>query len=175
MNRLLASALLSTGLALTAAPVLAQDAAAPTGKGPQASQRQGGERAAQRHGGDRTERVEARIAQLKTTLKITDAQLPQWNAFADTLRKQAQAGGERMKARQASAKGAKPATAIEQLEQRKAFLAAASARMDELLAAAKPLYAAFSPEQQKIADGLLARHGERGRGGPRQRGGPAQS
>src|SRR3954451_23349317 len=33
-----------------------------------------------------TEHVEGRIAFLKTELKITDAQLPQWNAFADALR-----------------------------------------------------------------------------------------
>lgn len=163
MNRLLASTLLSAGLALAAAPALAQEAAAPAAKEPRAA----------RQAGDRTERMEARIAQLKTTLKITDAQLPQWNAFADTLRKQARAGGERMKARQASTQGAKPATAIEQLERRKAALAAASARMDELLASARPLYAALSPEQQKIADGLLARRG--GRDGHRQRGGPARS
>src|SRR3954467_14986178 len=37
------------------------------------------------------EHVEGRIAFLKTELKITDAQAPQWNAFADTLRANAQA------------------------------------------------------------------------------------
>ena len=34
--------------------------------------------------------VEGRIAFLKTELKITDAQTPQWNAFADALRANAQ-------------------------------------------------------------------------------------
>jgi len=36
-----------------------------------------------------SEHVEGRIAFLKTELKITDAQLPQWNAFADALRNSA--------------------------------------------------------------------------------------
>jgi hypothetical protein len=43
-------------------------------------------------------------------------------------------------------------------------LAASSARLDETLTAAKPLYAALSPEQQKIADELLASRGHRGPG-----------
>ena len=33
--------------------------------------------------------VEGRIAVLKAELKITEAQLPQWNAFADALRENA--------------------------------------------------------------------------------------
>ena len=37
------------------------------------------------------EHVEGRIAFLKAELKITDAQAPQWNAFADTLRSNAKA------------------------------------------------------------------------------------
>jgi len=38
-----------------------------------------------------SERVEARLAYIRTALKITDAQQPRWSAFADTLRKQASA------------------------------------------------------------------------------------
>jgi hypothetical protein len=48
------------------------------------------------------------------------------------------------------------ATAIERLERRQARLAAASARLNETLAAAKPLYATLTPEQQKVADEVLA-------------------
>jgi hypothetical protein len=158
MNRLLISTLLAAGLAVSALPVLSQQEAAPAAKGRQAGERQA----------DRGQRMEARIEQLKTTLKITDAQLPQWNAFADTLRKQARAGSDRMKQARAE-KGAKPApvSAIEQLERRKAHLAEASAGMDEVLATARPLYAALSPEQKKIADDLMAKRGEHGRGGHR--------
>ena len=38
--------------------------------------------------------VEGRIAFLKAELKITDAQLSQWNTFADTIRSNAQRMGE---------------------------------------------------------------------------------
>jgi hypothetical protein len=50
-------------------------------------------------------------------------------------------------------------------------LAAAYTRQSETLAAAKPLYAALSPEQQKIADGLLTprRQGTSRHGGGRPR------
>src|SRR4051794_24648459 len=36
-----------------------------------------------------SERVEARLAYAKTALKITDAQQPQWESFANVLRKHA--------------------------------------------------------------------------------------
>lgn len=158
MSKLLSSMLLSAGIALAAAPSAAQDAT-PAAKEPRAaqpSQRQA--RALP------SERVESRITELKSALKITPAQEPQWNAFADTLRKQARAGDGRVKEHRARAdKGAKaaPVTAIQRLEQRQAFMKEASARMDELLATARPLYATLSPEQQKIADDLMARRGGR--------------
>jgi periplasmic protein CpxP/Spy len=169
MSKVLSSMLLSAGLALAAGPSLAQDAT-PAAKEPRAaqpSQRQA--RALP------SERVESRITELKSALKITSAQEPQWNAFADTLRKQARAGDDRVKQHRVRAdKDAKPApaTAIQRLEQRQAFMKEASVRMDELLATARPLYAALSPEQQKTADALMARHGRGGRDGHREHGGP---
>jgi protein CpxP len=168
MTRLLPSMLLSVGLALAAAPALAQDAT-PGAKDPKAAQKSQRQARALP-----SERVEARITELKSALKITSAQEPQWNAFADTLRKQARAGDDRVKARRASMeKGAKPApmTAIQRLEQRQAFMKAATASMDEVLASARPLYAALSPEQKKTADDLMAKHGGHRRGGDR----PARS
>jgi len=166
MKKLILSTLVSASLAASAAaPALAQTAGA-EGAGPQARH------SAQRHHEQRaarlpSERVEARLAYLKTALKITDAQQPQWDAFADTLRKQARTADERMQARRAQmAEGRKgtPPTAIERMEFAKTRLAASSARLDETLAAAKPLYAALSPKQQKVADELLASRGPRGPG-----------
>jgi LTXXQ motif family protein len=40
------------------------------------------------------EHVEGRIAFLRAELKITDAQVPQWNTFADALRANAKRMGE---------------------------------------------------------------------------------
>lgn len=156
MKRLVLNTLVTATLVATAPFALAQDMR----EAPQARH----EHPQHRHG-ERTlllpsERVEARLAYLKTALKITDAQQPQWEAFADTLRKHAREREARIAARRTQAGPAKHharASAIERLERRQARLAAASARLDEVLTAAKPLYAALSPEQQKIADELMDR------------------
>jgi len=157
MKRLVVSTVLSATLAAAAPLALAQSAAA----GPQArhqAEPQHGARASRMPG----ERVEARLAYLKTALKITAAQQAQWDAFANALRQQAQAMDARIQARRAQmAEGRRDApNAIARLERQQERLAAAAARVNEILQAAKPLYAALTPEQQKIADELLARrHG----------------
>ena len=120
-----------------------------------------------------SERVEARLAYMKTALKITDAQAPQWNAFANVVRKQAQDADQRMQERRAHmAQGAerKRLTAIERLERRQQFLTVALAHSSERLAVQKPLYAALSADQQRVADEVFAPRGQRGghhRGGGR--------
>ena len=166
MKKLILSTLVSASIAAAAAaPALAQTAGA-EGAGPRA--RHSAQRHHEQHASRLpSERVEARLAYLKTALKITDAQRLQWDAFADTLRNQARTADERMKARRAQmAEGRKgtPPTAIERMERAQIRLAASSARLNETLAAAKPLYAALSPEQQKVADELLASRGHRGPG-----------
>lgn len=154
MKRLVVSTLLSATLAAAAPLALAQSTAA----GPQPrhqAEPQHEERASRMPG----ERVEARLAYLKTALKITEAQQTQWDAFANALRQQAQAMDARIRARRAqTAEGRRDApNAIARLERQQQRLAAAAARVNEILQAAKPLYAALTAEQQKIADELLAR------------------
>jgi protein CpxP len=138
-----------------------------------------------------SERVEARLAFARTQLKITDAQQPQWDNFANVLRKQARAMDERFQQRRAaweaaraqngnqsgdaarlqSAQPPRPTvTAIERLERSQQRLAERSARLNEVVAAAKPLYAALSPEQKQTADGMLARHGQHDHGKNHHRG-----
>lgn len=105
-----------------------------------------------------TERVEARLAYLKTALKITDAQQSQWNAFADLVRKNAQDREQRFKswrADQSKRHERQRPNAIERLERAQSVHAEAVARINQTLAVAKPLYAVLSPEQQKVADVVL--------------------
>ena len=116
-----------------------------------------------------SERTEARLAYVKTALKITDAQAPQWDAYANMVRKQAQAADQRVQERRSRMEQAKAAggerkrpTAIERLERRQQFLTNAAARSGELLTVQKPLYAALSPDQQRVADDLFAPRGHRG-------------
>ena len=152
-------------------------AAAPTAGSPDASAtpRAAPERRVMRGA---TERVEARLAYIRTALKITDAQSPQWENFANVLRKHAQTRDQRMKERKAQGPqgGAQrgdfhKASAIDRLERTQQRMAQRSAQLSEVITAAKPLYATLSTEQKQVADGMLARQGGRhgGRGGhPRQ-------
>lgn len=163
MNKLILSTLIAAGLATGASLTMAQ-VGNPAAGAPQ------GQHAHHSHHGKQasslpSERVEARLAYFKTALKITAAQQAQWDAFADVVRKHAKSADERIQARRAQmaqrTEGKRP-TAIEQLERRQERLATASARLNELLAAGKPLYAALSPEQQQIADKALAHRGHGG-------------
>jgi len=168
MNKALAGALLSIGLS-SAFALHAQTGAAPAAP-PQAQQ------GTRHHDGKRgftqpSERVEARLAYIRTALKITDAQQAQWNAFAETLRNQARAADQRMQEfraqREQGAAREKP-SAIARLEREQQRHAESATRINERLAVQRPLYAALSTEQKAIADEVLAprRHGGHfGRGG----------
>jgi hypothetical protein len=106
--------------------------------------------------------IEGQIAYYKTELKINDAQAPQWNAFADALRNSAK------RLQEAVAKNMQPneaLTAPDQMERRIAMLSAQLDAMQPVLAAAKPLYAALSDDQKRIADELMAEHFMTMRGG----------
>ena len=115
--------------------------------------------------------MEARLAYIRTALKITDAQQAQWNAFAETLRNQARAADQRMQEfraqREQGATHERP-NAIARLEREQQRHAESATRINERLAVQRPLYAALSTEQKAIADEVLAprRHGGHfGRGG----------
>ena len=168
MNKALAGALLSIGLS-SAFALHAQTVAAPAAP-PQAQQgtrHYDGKRAFTKP----SERVEARLAYIRTALKITDAQQAQWNAFAEMLRNQARRADQRMQEfraqREQGATRERP-NAIARLEREQRRHAESAARINERLAVQRPLYAALSTEQKAIADEVLAprRHGGRfGRGG----------
>ncbi len=118
-----------------------------------------------------TERVEARLAYMKTALKITDAQQPQWDAFANMLRKQSAEREKRMgewRARMAQSSEQREhrrPTAIERMEREQQFHAAAIRKLNEQLEVERPLYAALTGEQKQVADELLVSHGHRGKSG----------
>ena len=133
-----------------------------------------------------SERVEARLAYARTALKITDTQQPQWESFANVMRKHARAMDQRFQQRRAqgdarTAPGAqrpdpRSVTAIERLERTQQRMADRSTRLNEVIAAAKPLYAALSAEQKQVADGMLSRQGRGGQHRQHHRGmhrGPA--
>jgi hypothetical protein len=116
-----------------------------------------------------SERVEARLAYVRTALKITDAQQSQWEGFANVLRKHARDMDQRIQQRRAEgprAGGPRPqSSAIDRLERTQQRMQQRSARLGEVIAAAKPLYASLSPEQKQVADELLSQRGRGGHGG----------
>lgn len=111
-----------------------------------------------------SERVEPRLAYLKTALKITDAQSKQWNAFADVLRKQAKERDAKVEAMRAQFEADKDKprpelTVIDRMERREKMMTDAAASLSDVLAATKPLYAVLSDDQKQTADELLAHRG----------------
>ena len=112
------------------------------------------------HGGDGMgmmpfDHIEGRIAFQKAELGITDAQLPQWNAFADAMRN----GAKGMQTAMATAMQAgMPATAPARMD---AMVQMMSAHLDAMKAtttASKALYAVLTDAQKKTADELMAEH-----------------
>ncbi len=182
MKKVLGYTLLAAGFAATlAAPAGAQTAApaaTPDAKPAHSAPMHGAMRGheAMRPFSKPTDRVEAKLAYLKTALKITDAQQPQWEAYANLLRSQAAEREKRMaewhaRMMQASGKAEHHhPTVIERMEREQQFYAAGIHRLNEELEVEKPLYAALSRDQQRIADEVLAdsrHHGrhEHGHGG----------
>jgi hypothetical protein len=105
-------------------------------------------------GGMMIDHVEGRIAFLRTELKITDAQTPAWNAFADALRGSAKrmrdVGQTMMKP------SATPLSVIETLDARERMFSAALESTRAIKASFAALNAKLSDEQKKTAAELLA-------------------
>lgn len=156
MNKLIISALVVTGFAVAVPPGMAQSDNAATAAKPQHAFRMPGER------------IEARLAYIRTALNISAAQQAQWEAFAGVMRRQAREADARIRAyreqRVARSTQQRP-NAIERLERRQQRLDMAAKRLGERLAVQKPLYAALSPQQRQIADVVFA--GRAGHGGRR--------
>ena len=100
--------------------------------------------------------VEGRIAFLRAELKITDAQAPVWNAFADALRANAKNLGEARSSMMAQG-GEKP-TLVDRLTAQEKWLAARLEGTRAIRSATISLVGALSDDQKKTADELLTPH-----------------
>jgi LTXXQ motif family protein len=96
--------------------------------------------------------VEGRIASLKTELKITDAQAPQWNRFADALRATAKSMNGMLEQMMSSGTAA---TLPERLQRHEKMLSAHLNELRTLKEAVDPLYVVLSNDQKKTADQLM--------------------
>lgn len=97
--------------------------------------------------------TEGRLAFIRVELKITDAQMSQWNAFADAVRANAAAVTDMyrsMKFKQPSG-----TNLPERLANEEVAVSAHLAALKRIREAATNLYSVLSPEQKKIADGIV--------------------
>jgi hypothetical protein len=102
------------------------------------------------------DRIDAHLAYARAALHITDAQAPQWNAFAEAARTAAQ--GLRQALAPAVQAAGQPLSAPEQLERHAVLLSAQLEATRAMARAAKPLYDALSDEQKRTANELMADH-----------------
>jgi hypothetical protein len=165
MNKFLAASIVAISLAAAVPAVLSQTqgSAADSGRG-QSAQRQPEQQRASRMP---SERMEAKLERIRTALKITAAQQPQWDAYANVRRNQAAENDKRVQERRAQraerSAGAGRMTVEERRERKRQ-------RLSQLSVVEKPLYATLTPDQQRVADEVLAERGARRRGGGQQRG-----
>jgi hypothetical protein len=99
------------------------------------------------------DRVEGRLAFLKTELKITEAQSSAWNKVASVIRDSANSRNERMKAIWTDDDKAK--SLLERLELHEQFMTVRLDEIKQLKAAWNDLYGQLSEDQKKEADGLV--------------------
>lgn len=97
--------------------------------------------------------IDGRLAFVKAELKVTDRQMPEWNAFATTMRANAKAINEQLKPLRAGRWAAKPLP--ERLEEQAKVMAARVDAFNRTSEAVKPLYAVLDDAQKKIADVIL--------------------
>jgi hypothetical protein len=105
------------------------------------------------------DRVEGRIAFLRTELKITDAQADAWNGFADALRANAKKLTEVRAAMMPKPGDAQPASALSaRLDQQEQWLAARLDGTKAMKFSFIKLNEVLSDDQKKTANDLLAPH-----------------
>ncbi len=99
--------------------------------------------------------VDGILAFYRTELRITEAQAPQWTAFADAGR----AGAKTLReAIQRTATQPAAQTMPDMLDRRLAMLGALTDTTKAVSVTARALYAVLTAEQRKLADGFMAQH-----------------
>jgi hypothetical protein len=109
--------------------------------------------------GGMVQHAEKRLTRLKADLKPTDAQLPQWNAFADAIRAAAKAMQDR---HSTMMPGMGKATLPEQIAMHETMLSEHLERMRQVKGPVAALYATLTDAQKKIADQIMMMMGPMG-------------
>ena len=99
------------------------------------------------------DRIEGRLAFLRTELKITDAQMPQWNKLTEAVRASGKNMNERMQAKMSGQE--QVATLPERLERREQLMTARLEEIKQVKGALNELYSSLTEEQKKEANTLV--------------------
>ena len=95
--------------------------------------------------------VDAQIGRLKQKLRITDAQMPQWNALAAAMQENAQ----RIRLSRADRAKIHPTNVIDELYADRRETQARLERLERIIPRAEALYAVLDPHQRTLADALF--------------------
>jgi hypothetical protein len=107
----------------------------------------------------RARQVDAQISSLKQKLRITEAQMPQWNALAAAMRENAR----RIRLSRADRAKIHPTNVIDELYADRRETQARLERLERIIPLAEALYAVLDPSQKVLADALfggIRRHHE---------------
>lgn len=104
--------------------------------------------------------VEKRIADLHSQLKITSAEQPQWDAFAQTMRDNATATDQAFRDR-AQKLGSQ--NADDSMKSYAALAQMHADNMQKLASSFSALYATLSPDQKAVADPLFRNEPKHGK------------
>ncbi len=120
--------------------------------------------------GDPAAAADQRLARLKADLKITSAQEPAWNAYAEQIRQHAGEMQALHNTMRDSASGNTRPSAPERVERRAQFAKQQQEYLERLAVLTKDLYATLTPEQKTLADQRLGggRRVAMGHGGQHQ-------
>lgn len=137
-------------LSLFSLAAVAQTSAPAQAPAPAASQ--GSHHSAAHHAKKRADRVEQRIDQLHSQLKITSQQSQQWDAFAQTMRDNAQRIDQSIKDRSGKLSAM---NADDALKSYAALAQMHAENLQKLSSSFSALYGVLSDEQKKTADVLF--------------------
>jgi LTXXQ motif family protein len=104
--------------------------------------------------GRMTAHIEGRLAFLKAEINITPEQDALWNDYANAVRENAKAMGTRCSSLMGE-NGISEKSLPDRLDAQEQFVAARLEALRAVAKALKPLYAALSDDQKKIADQLI--------------------
>ena len=107
-----------------------------------------------RHGMKAEKHIDGILAFAEAELKITDAQQPAWTEFSDSMRELINENSAYRQSKIPQRDELANASLVERIDHRLASLERRQLQLRKMADAVKKIYAALTPEQQRLADEL---------------------